>query len=112
MTAKKAGGSSEVFLKMRENALISSTKFHSWTRAISALAKEEVVTWTLFPVIVSQAGPGKPVDMTVQQSLWLVRCLALGGGTVGGARGKLISILVARQGAFHFLPCSRIHPRK
>lgn len=69
MTAKKAGGSSEVFLKMRENALISSTKFHSWTRAISALAKEEVVTWTLFPVMVPQAGPGKPVDMTVQQSL-------------------------------------------
>ena len=83
MTAKKAGGSSEVFLKMRENALISSTKFYSWTRAISALAKEEVVTWTLFPVMVPQAGPGEPVEMTVQQSLWLVRCLALGWGHCG-----------------------------
>lgn len=56
-----------------------------------------------------------------QGSLWKWLCYRAsglsdawpwGGGTVGGARGMLISILIARQGAFHFLPCSRSHPRK
>lgn len=97
---------------MRENALISSTKFHSWTQAISALARQEVVTWTLLPVVVPQAGPGEPLEMTVLQSLWLVRCLALEWGHRGRGQRNAHLNLSSTSRSISFSTLQQKPPKK